>query len=87
MIVCKNCGAPSLTSKGGYLVCDYCGAKFAISEEEAPVKTSTIDLNDDVTRLLKKCEEDPLNARRYINLILDIDPTNSEVLKYIGGKH
>lgn len=84
-IVCKNCGSQALTTKNGYLVCDYCGSKFAIEKDDAAVKASVIDIEDDVTRLLKKCEEDPLNARRYVNLILDIDPTNRNILKYIKG--
>ena len=81
--MCKNCGAQTLTAKDGYLVCDYCGSKFALEKDDVSVKASAIDINDDVTRLLKKCEEDPINARRYVNLILDIDPTNSDVWKYI----
>jgi hypothetical protein len=36
----------------------------------------------DLDLLLKKCELDPANRSRYINLILDIDPLNQEVNKY-----
>ena len=43
---------------------------------------STIALDDDVKRLLEKCKTDPKNARRYANLILDIDPDNEEALNY-----
>ena len=45
--------------------------------------SSPIALDDDIARLLKKCESDPRNARKYANLILDIDPDNEEALKYI----
>ena len=32
-----------------------------------------------------KCKEDPVNAKKYANLVLDIDPHNVEALKYVGG--
>ena len=46
---------------------------------------SGISLDDDISRLLSKCKEDPLNAKKYANLVLDIDPHNVEALKYVGG--
>ena len=44
---------------------------------------STIDLDDDVSRLLAKCKREPKNARKYANLILDIDPDNQEARRYL----
>ena len=44
---------------------------------------SSIALDDDVARLLEKCRTDPRNARKYANLVLDIDPHNREALKYL----
>ena len=38
---------------------------------------------DDVAELLRKCRENPARARKYANLILDIDPDNPEALKYL----
>ena len=46
---------------------------------------SGISLDDDISRLLSKCKEDPVNAKKYANLVLDIDPHNVEALKYVGG--
>ncbi len=46
---------------------------------------SGIALENDISRLLSKCKEDPVNAKKYANLVLDIDPHNVEALKYVGG--
>ena len=45
--------------------------------------SSPIALDDDIARLLKKCQTDPSNAQKYANLVLDIDPDNEEALKYL----
>lgn len=81
--ICENCGANDFIEKNGYKICKYCGSKFLINLEDIPIKDTQIALGDDVKRLLSKCENDPVHARRYVNLILDIDPTNKEVYKYL----
>lgn len=73
---CVNCGANEMIEKGRYMVCAYCGSKF-------PQKEKGISINSDIDILLEKCQKEPYNARKYANLILDIDPTNREALKYI----
>lgn len=96
LIICNSCGADDLKEKNGLLVCSYCGSKFAIEQEEKTIynsiksystsqklSSSSIALNEDVQRLLDKCKKEPRNARRYANLILDIDPTNKEAIKYL----
>ena len=97
-LVCKNCGANALTRKNGYMYCPYCESRFAITREERTSGlfgsnhhatfshngvNSLIALDDDVERLLNKCKSDPKNARKYANLILDIDPDNEDALKYL----
>ena len=94
-IKCSSCGADELIENGGFLVCSYCRSKFAIEQDDKhiynAIKNSSgqkfsgtnIALNEDVQRLLDKCKNEPKNARRYANLILDIDPTNKEALKYL----
>ena len=98
-LICKNCGANSLERKDGYWICPYCDSRFAISREGSCIGVSvrgnhqpalshnnvnsSIALEDDIQRLLKKCKTDPKNARKYASLILDIDPDNVEVYKYI----
>lgn len=74
--------------EGENLLCLYCGAKFAAeptkSEFVKPTAVqSNIDLSDDVERLLQKCRTDRKNARKYANLVLDIDPDNTEALSYL----
>lgn len=78
VLACKCCGAQGLKKQGSYWVCEYCDSKF-LSEN----KESDIALDDDVARLLAKCKADPKNARKYANLILDIDPDNFEAYKYL----
>lgn len=95
-IKCNSCGADDVIEKNGFLTCRYCRSKFVIEQGEKYIynsvksfnnnKTigcSSIALEDDVQRLLDKCKIEPKNARRYANLILDIDPTNKEALKYL----
>lgn len=80
-LLCEACGANDLLTKNGYLICNYCGSKYQIETDNK--KNSEISLDDDIARLLSKCKTDPKNARKYANLILDIDPSNSEAKKYI----
>ncbi len=76
---CACCGASDFRIEKGYRICNYCDTKH-----EAEVKKeSRISLDDDIAVLLRKCKTEPRNARKYANLILDIDPTNKEAMKYI----
>ena len=81
--ICSRCGANDWTRKNGCRICNYCGTTFRLEDSDIPVKESEISLNDDVKRLLEKCKNDPKNAKRYANLVLDIDPSNEEAVKYI----
>jgi len=98
VLICKSCGANALIRKNDYMVCPYCESRFAVTEEERRSglfgssyhatlshsgTDSSIALDDDVARLLEKCKSDPRKARKYANLILDIDPDNEEALKYL----
>lgn len=81
--VCENCGANENYEKENFRVCKYCGSRFLILDEDLPQKSSNIALNDDIQRLIEKCKREPYNARRYANLILDLDPHNKEARKYL----
>ncbi|MBP3329586.1 MAG: TFIIB-type zinc finger domain-containing protein [Clostridia bacterium] len=80
---CPNCGASDFNKNNGILICKYCGSSFQLTKEDISLKTSDISLGSDVDNLLQKCRTDPRNARKYANLILDIDPYNKEALKYL----
>lgn len=97
-LICKNCGANALTRKNDYMYCPYCESRFAITREDHSSSlggskhhtalshsgmTSSIALDDDINRLLSKCKSDPGNAKKYANLILDIDPDNEDALDYL----
>ncbi|MBR3581403.1 MAG: TFIIB-type zinc finger domain-containing protein [Lachnospiraceae bacterium] len=83
LINCKQCNGGEFYRDNGYMVCKYCNARYAIEKEDLGIKESTIALNSDIAALLKKCRQEPKNARKYANLILDIDPDNDEALKYL----
>lgn len=97
-LICENCGANALVRKNEYLVCPYCDSRFAITREERRSGlfggsshvtlthsgvNSAIALDDDVARLLEKCRTDPKRAKKYANLILDIDPDHEEAQRIL----
>lgn len=77
LITCSNCGASKFTIRNQKYICVYCGSTYEKSH------TTTISINDDIQKLLQKCRENPLAAKRFANLILDIDPGNNEAKKYL----
>ena len=80
---CLHCGSKELLEDEGYVVCVYCRSRFKPEVDDHPRKGTLINVQSDIQALLKKCIEDPVNRRRYANLILDIDPSNLEALKYL----
>lgn len=94
-LICESCGGSSFKIEDGFRVCNYCGTQYELpfarktieqSNGSSGNKNTKIDINKDVQILLEKCRKDPSNASRYANLILDIDPTNREALRYISKK-
>jgi hypothetical protein len=51
--------------------------------EDVPTSETHINLADDIQVLLDKCRSDPSNRKRYVNLILDIDPFNNEIIEFL----
>ena len=88
ILSCKKCGSNDFKVESGFRVCQYCNTKYEYLESgkqtfiqgERIAKSSGISLDSDILQLLEKCKKDPGNARRYVNLILDIDPDNDEAL-------
>ena len=89
IIRCEMCGGTlEIQENAAVAVCEYCGTRITIPKAEqvalcGGTRSSEIALSDDVARLLQKCKTDPKNARKYANLILDIDADNTEALKYL----
>ena len=77
-LVCFNCGANAFVDKNDYRVCLFCNSRHI-----KPKRKSQISINSDVIMLLEKCKSDPSRASRYASLVLDIDPTNKEAIKYL----
>lgn len=86
-ILCPCCCAQEFREENGFMICAYCDTKFLSSSLRSRGKSnagsSQIVLQDDVQQLLEKCRTDPRNARKYANLILDIDPGNREAYRYL----
>jgi hypothetical protein len=83
IVICEKCKGSDFLELGAYKVCRYCRATYALDAEDILPKDSNISLDDDIGALLQKCRNDPANARRYAGLILDIDPGNSEAIKFL----
>ncbi len=77
---CEKCGGAEFVKRNGATMCCYCRSMY--SRQNTAVD-ATIALDDDVQRLLKKCRSEPHKAHRYASLVLDIDPTNAEALRYL----
>jgi len=82
-IDCSRCGSNEFDEKSGYRICLYCGTRYQLTSEDLTLRNSSIDLDSDIERLLQKCRNEPQNAKRYANLILDIEPSNKEAKKYL----
>lgn len=83
LIECIHCGSKELVEENGFLVCAYCQNRYEKPVETEAVADTAIELDSDIEILLQKCQKDPRNCRRYANLILDIDPSNEEALRYL----
>lgn len=80
--ICPNCGSQEYIEEGKFIKCTYCGTRFKKQNKDGFSQGVTIDLTDDVSRLLQLCKKDPRNKRRYANLILEIDPFNRMAHRY-----
>ncbi len=85
-LTCQKCGANDFYEENGYRICRYCGTKHLITKDDKPVRESSIKLNEDVKRLLKRWDDDPSKANKYAQMILEIDPNNQRALKQVNSK-
>jgi hypothetical protein len=82
-IECSRCGGRDLFVEDAHLVCTFCRSQFSLEADDHPRKETVVDVLSDIQTLLDKCAADPANSYRYASLILDIDPTNREAIKYL----
>ena len=80
---CTACGSIDMLKEDGFFVCAYCRLQFIAPETKSIKSDSNISVHSDIQSLLEKCRRDPLNSRRIANLILDLDPTNTEARMYL----
>lgn len=81
---CAACGSKELFQEAGNFVCAYCQSRFGPETDKSGGKNTAIDMQADIDALLAKCISDPGGRIRYANLILDIDPTNTQARKYLS---
>lgn len=84
---CASCGSNELVLDSRQFVCPYCRSRYNLPVGDMPQRETVITVVSDVQALLEKCVNDPRNRRRYAGLILDIDPTNREALKYLMSEN
>ena len=84
--ICERCGGGEFVDRDGYRICQYCNTKYLKMPEDVIRKGSSIALDNDITMLLQKCQDDPANARRYASLVLDMDPGNVDAVKYFNKR-
>ena len=82
-IICSGCGSNEFQEKLGHSVCIYCQTKYVAAVQIGDANETVIAIHSDIAILLDKCRRDPVNARRYANLILDLDPSNAEARNYL----
>ena len=63
--------------------CAFCRSRFVPQADDVIQVDTVIGIDSDIQVLLQKCQEDPVNRRRYAGLILDMDPTNQEAKQYL----
>ena len=79
---CPNCGGNEFRIEGRQGICQFCESVFDLGADEVK-RNSSIAINEDVEALLEKCRENPFMAKRLVHLILELDPNNTEIFKYL----
>lgn len=79
---CSHCGGNELLRLDDYALCAFCRTQYEDRPKELARQT-VVNIRSDIETLLQKCKDDPANARRYAGLVLDIDPTNQNALRFL----
>ena len=85
LLDCRTCGSKELLEEAGLIVCVYCRSTYVPQQDDSIALETTIAIHSDIEVLLLKCEQDPVNRVRYANLILDIDPSNTQARAYLSA--
>ena len=80
---CSRCGSNELIEIGDKFQCSYCQSRFEKTSKSNTKLDTSIGLKADIDALLKKCEVDPPNRERYVRMILNLDPSNTDVERFI----
>lgn len=83
LVECSRCGSKDLFVEDMLVICAFCRSRYTPQADQHLQKETVVDVLSDIQVLLQKCETDPTNSYRYASLILDIDPTNQEVINYL----
>lgn len=86
-LTCNMCGSPDVKREGNYYVCNSCGTKRMLNEDNESLnenKELTESQKAELERLIANLEKDHSLANR----ILELDPKNclSFYYKYVAGK-
>ncbi len=80
---CENCGSKEYTVQKKKVICAYCHTCYKAQKGDPFTFGAKIDLMDDINILVSKCIKEPHNAKRYANIILEMDPYNQFARRYV----
>ncbi len=83
-LLCSSCGSNEFENKEGITVCKYCGAQYVseLTEEQMRIK-------EEVKRIIKSADlsllvQDWKRAETHYDKILDLDPSNIELIFFMA---
>ena len=83
-LLCSSCGSNEFENKEGVTVCKYCGAQYVseLTEEQMRIK-------EEVKRIIKSADlsllvQDWKRAETHYDKILDLDPSNIELIFFMA---
>ena len=82
-MVCNYCGSKFIIDESNRVATHHKDSLRNDIEINRTVTQKNTSLRSDVEQLLAKCKANPRRARKYAILVLEMDPTNKEALKYL----
>ena len=89
-IECSSCKSRDFEEQDGRLACVYCRTVFISRKNtkgsrSSENSSSSIEINEDIIRLLEKAKAEPWKAKNYAELILEINPNHEQAQKMLKG--